>query len=152
MSGRKTSLYEQHVELGGKMVEFAGWEMPVSYEGIREEHMAVRTHAGVFDVSHMGEVEVEGPGALAFLQLVQAEADDNANIIFGSVVDQSMRDEIRVTVIATGFEGFELLARSPQRVRRRYESRGPRISAEDTDIRKLRVSDDDIDVPGFLKE
>jgi cell division protein FtsZ len=84
-------------------------------------------------------------------QLVQQEADDNANIIFGSVVDQSMRDEIRVTVIATGFEGFELLARSPQRVRRRYESR-PRVSAEDTDIRKLRVSDDDIDVPGFLKE
>jgi len=84
-------------------------------------------------------------------QLVQAEADDNANIIFGSVVDQSMHDEIRVTVIATGFEGFELLARSPQRVRRRYESR-PRVSAEDTDIRKLRVSDDDIDVPGFLKE
>ncbi|HEU4738822.1 MAG TPA: cell division protein FtsZ, partial [Solirubrobacterales bacterium] len=84
-------------------------------------------------------------------QLVQAEADDNANIIFGSVVDQSMKDEVRVTVIATGFEGFELLARSPQRVRRRYESR-PRVSAEDTDIRKLRVSDDDIDVPGFLKE
>ena len=84
-------------------------------------------------------------------QLVQSEADDNANIIFGSVVDQSMRDEVRVTVIATGFEGFELLARSPQRVRRRYESK-PRISGEDTDIRKLRVSDDDIDVPGFLKE
>ena len=84
-------------------------------------------------------------------QLVQAEADDNANIIFGSVVDQSMRDEIRVTVIATGFEGFELLARSPQRVRRRYESR-PRVDAEDREIRKLRVSDDDIDVPGFLKD
>src|ERR1700760_2271170 len=48
-------------------------------------------------------------------QLVQSEADDNANIIFGSVVDQSMKDEVRVTVIATGFEGFELLARSPQR-------------------------------------
>jgi cell division protein FtsZ len=84
-------------------------------------------------------------------QLVQAEADDNANIIFGSVVDPSMRDEVRVTVIATGFEGFELLARSPQRVRRRYEGR-PRVSAEDTDIRSLRVSDDDIDVPGFLKD
>ena len=83
-------------------------------------------------------------------QLVQAEADDNANIIFGSVVDQSMRDEVRVTVIATGFEGFELLARSPQRVRRRYESR-PRVDAEDREIRKLRVSDDDIDVPPFLK-
>jgi aminomethyltransferase len=52
------------------MVPFAGWEMPVQYEGIKEEHSAVRTHAGMFDVSHMGEVEVEGPGALAFLQRV----------------------------------------------------------------------------------
>jgi glycine cleavage system T protein (aminomethyltransferase) len=67
---RRTPLYERHVELGAKLVDFAGWEMPVSYEGIREEHSAVRTHAGMFDVSHMGEVEVEGPGALAFLQRV----------------------------------------------------------------------------------
>ncbi len=66
----RTPLYEKHVELGAKLVDFAGWEMPVSYEGIREEHSAVRTHAGMFDVSHMGEVEVEGPGALAFLQRV----------------------------------------------------------------------------------
>jgi glycine cleavage system T protein (aminomethyltransferase) len=56
--------------MGAKLVPFAGWEMPVVYEGIREEHSAVRTHAGMFDVSHMGEVEVEGPGALPFLQLV----------------------------------------------------------------------------------
>ncbi|MDX6627287.1 MAG: aminomethyltransferase [Solirubrobacterales bacterium] len=49
---------------------FAGWEMPVTYEGVREEHSAVRTHVGMFDVSHMGEVEVEGPGALAYLQHV----------------------------------------------------------------------------------
>jgi aminomethyltransferase len=67
---RRTPLFEQHVDLGAKIVPFAGWEMPVTYEGIREEHSAVRTHAGMFDVSHMGEVEVEGPGALAFLQLV----------------------------------------------------------------------------------
>jgi aminomethyltransferase len=67
---RCTPLYEQHVDLGAKIVPFAGWEMPVTYEGIREEHSAVRTHVGMFDVSHMGEVEVEGPGALAFLQLV----------------------------------------------------------------------------------
>ena len=65
---RHTPLYEQHVELGAKIVPFAGWEMPVTYEGIREEHSAVRRHAGMFDVSHMGQVEVEGPGALAFLQ------------------------------------------------------------------------------------
>jgi aminomethyltransferase len=66
----RTPLYEKHVELGAKLVDFAGWEMPVQYEGIREEHAAVRTHAGMFDVSHMGEVEVEGPGALSFLQRV----------------------------------------------------------------------------------
>src|SRR5262249_60143834 len=66
----KTPFFEQQVELGAKLVSFAGWEMPVSYEGIREEHTAVRTHAGMFDVSHMGEVEVEGPDALGFLQLV----------------------------------------------------------------------------------
>jgi aminomethyltransferase len=66
----RTPLYEQHAELGAKLVPFAGWEMPVTYEGIREEHSAVRTHAGMFDVSHMGEIEVEGPGALAFLQRV----------------------------------------------------------------------------------
>ncbi len=67
---RRTPLYEQHVDLGAKVVPFAGWEMPVAYEGIREEHSAVRTHVGMFDVSHMGEVEVEGAGALEFLQLV----------------------------------------------------------------------------------
>jgi aminomethyltransferase len=67
---RRTPLHEWHQRLGAKLVPFAGWEMPVTYEGIREEHSAVRTHAGMFDVSHMGEVEVEGPDALRFLQLV----------------------------------------------------------------------------------
>jgi aminomethyltransferase len=66
----RTPLYEQHLALGAKVIPFAGWEMPVAYEGIREEHSAVRLHAGMFDVSHMGEVEIEGPGALAFLQRV----------------------------------------------------------------------------------
>jgi cell division protein FtsZ len=84
-------------------------------------------------------------------QLIQEEADPNANIIFGSVVDQSLVDEVRVTVIATGFEGFELLARSPQRVRRRYESR-KRVSGDDTDLNSLRVGDSDIEVPPFLQD
>jgi aminomethyltransferase len=77
----RTPLYEKHVELGGKLVDFAGWEMPVQYEGVREEHSAVRTHAGMFDVSHMGEVEVEGPGALRFLQ--RALSNDVAKIGLG---------------------------------------------------------------------
>jgi cell division protein FtsZ len=84
-------------------------------------------------------------------QLIQNEADTNANIIFGAVVDQSMRDEVRVTVIATGFEGFELLARTPQRVRR-ASARRRRVSPDDTDLRGLRVDEDDIDVPTFLQD
>jgi aminomethyltransferase len=79
---RHTPLYEQHVELGAKIVPFAGWEMPVTYEGIREEHSAVRRHAGMFDVSHMGQVEVEGPGSLAFLQRVLS--NDVAKIHIGA--------------------------------------------------------------------
>src|SRR3954451_6574592 len=77
----RTPLYEKHLELGAKLVDFAGWEMPVQYEGIREEHSAVRRHAGMFDVSHMGEVEVEGPGALVFLQRVLS--NDVAEIDIG---------------------------------------------------------------------
>jgi aminomethyltransferase len=64
----QTPLHDRHVALGARMVPFAGWEMPVQYEGVIEEHRAVRTDAGVFDVSHMGELEVEGPRAHAFLQ------------------------------------------------------------------------------------
>ncbi|MBX5476265.1 MAG: glycine cleavage system aminomethyltransferase GcvT [Clostridia bacterium] len=65
---RRTPLYDWHVENGARMVEFAGWEMPVQYTGVVEEHNAVRNAVGVFDVSHMGEIRVRGRGALAFLQ------------------------------------------------------------------------------------
>ncbi|MBV8947816.1 MAG: glycine cleavage system aminomethyltransferase GcvT [Solirubrobacterales bacterium] len=65
---RRTPLYDRHEAAGAKLVPFAGWEMPVQYAGIREEHIAVRTGAGVFDVSHMGQVLTRGPEALAFLQ------------------------------------------------------------------------------------
>ncbi|MEX2105445.1 MAG: glycine cleavage system aminomethyltransferase GcvT [Solirubrobacterales bacterium] len=88
---RRTPLYEQHEQAGAKLVPFAGWEMPVTYEGIREEHTAVRTHAGMFDVSHMGEVEVEGPGALAFLQRVLS--NDVAKIDVGGAQYSCLCDE-----------------------------------------------------------
>ncbi len=65
---RRTPLYERHRALNARMVPFAGWEMPVQYEGVIPEHRAVRTDAGVFDVSHMGELEVEGPRAHELLQ------------------------------------------------------------------------------------
>jgi len=65
---RRTPLFARHVEAGGKLVQFAGWEMPVQYEGVRQEHMAVRESAGIFDVSHMGEIETSGPQAVELLQ------------------------------------------------------------------------------------
>jgi len=65
---RDTSLHQAHIRRGARMVPFAGWRMPVQYAGIIEEHRAVRSHAGLFDVSHMGEITVEGPAAVAALQ------------------------------------------------------------------------------------
>jgi aminomethyltransferase len=64
----RTPLHDRHLALGAKLVPFAGWEMPVQYEGVIAEHRAVRTDWGVFDVSHMGELEVEGPRAQELLQ------------------------------------------------------------------------------------
>jgi aminomethyltransferase len=65
---KKTPLHGAHVEAGARLVPFAGWEMPVQYEGVRQEHVAVRTGAGLFDVSHMGEIETAGPRAGEFLR------------------------------------------------------------------------------------
>src|SRR6266852_8882562 len=65
---KKTPLNQLEHELGGKMVDFGGWELPVQFSGILDEHAAVREHVGLFDVSHMGELTVKGPDALALLQ------------------------------------------------------------------------------------
>jgi len=65
---QRTPLHDRHVALGARMVPFAGWVMPVQYEGVIQEHRAVRSDAGAFDVSHMGEIEIEGPRALELLQ------------------------------------------------------------------------------------
>jgi aminomethyltransferase len=79
---RRTPLYERHVAAGAKLVDFAGWEMPVQYpDGVRAEHMAVRERCGIFDVSHMGEIETVGPGAEALLQRVLS--NDVAKIAVG---------------------------------------------------------------------
>uniref|UniRef100_UPI0038B63CD5 glycine cleavage system aminomethyltransferase GcvT n=1 Tax=Thermotomaculum hydrothermale TaxID=981385 RepID=UPI0038B63CD5 len=65
---KKTPLYDEHIKLGAKMVEFAGFNMPVQYKGVIEEHMTVRTKVGMFDVSHMGEFRVKGNQAFDFVQ------------------------------------------------------------------------------------
>src|SRR5215831_155918 len=64
---KRTPLFAAHQKLGAKLIEFGGWEMPVQYTSISDEHLAVRSAAGLFDISHMGEVSVSGPGAEAFL-------------------------------------------------------------------------------------
>ncbi len=69
---QRTPLHERHVALGARMVPFVGWEMPVQYEGVIPEHRAVRDDCGIFDVSHMGELEVEGPRAHELLQSLLA--------------------------------------------------------------------------------
>src|SRR5689334_24053207 len=70
MALKRTPLFAAHQRLGGKLIEFGGWEMPVQYSSIVDEHLAVRRAGGLFDSSHMGEVSVTGPAALAFLNFL----------------------------------------------------------------------------------
>jgi aminomethyltransferase len=77
---QRTPLHARHVELGARLVPFAGWEMPVQYEGVIPEHRAVRTDCGVFDVSHMGELEVEGPRAGELLQSLLSNDLDRIDV------------------------------------------------------------------------
>src|SRR6202521_4048750 len=69
---KKTPLNARHRSSGARMVPFGGWDMPVEYAGIVQEHMAVRTRAGLFDVSHMGEIEIAGKNALAAVQRISS--------------------------------------------------------------------------------
>ena len=80
---KKTALNQIHRDLGARMVEFGGWDMPVQYSGVIAEHMAVRSAAGLFDVSHMGEFEVSGPDAFDFLQF--ATINDLSSLVDGQV-------------------------------------------------------------------
>jgi len=78
---KHTALFETHLSLGAKMVSFGGWNMPVEYSGIAKEHIAVRTAAGLFDVSHMGEFRIRGPEALKLIQFVTS--NDAAKLVDG---------------------------------------------------------------------
>jgi aminomethyltransferase len=78
---KRTALYEEHLAAGGRMVPFAGFLMPVQYSSLTEEHLSVRSRAGLFDVSHMGEIVVRGPRALEFIQLVSC--NDHSKLVVG---------------------------------------------------------------------
>jgi aminomethyltransferase len=88
MELKKTALHDVHVKLGARMVEFAGYHMPIQYRSIREEHKRVRDTVGVFDVSHMGEVEIHGPAALDMVQKITI--NDAAQLQVGQVQYSAM--------------------------------------------------------------
>ncbi len=88
---RRTALYDSHKQLGGKIVDFHGWELPVQYASVMKEHEATRQRCGLFDVSHMGQVFVSGPGALPFLQKVNA--NDIARIGPGKAIYSHLPNE-----------------------------------------------------------
>src|SRR5450432_46024 len=78
---KNTPFTQKHIDLGAKMSEFAGYNMPISYTGINDEHATVRSNAGVFDVSHMGEFIVKGPHALELIQRVTT--NDASKLVIG---------------------------------------------------------------------
>ncbi|MBI5244938.1 MAG: glycine cleavage system aminomethyltransferase GcvT [Elusimicrobia bacterium] len=90
-AARRTALYGLHRSAGGKMVDFHGWELPVQYSSVMREHHAVRRACGIFDVSHMGQVEITGPDALAFLQKVNS--NDAARLQDGGAMYSHLLNE-----------------------------------------------------------
>lgn len=98
---KQTPLYDRHVALGARMVDYAGWNMPVQYAGIKEEILAVRRETGLFDVSHMGEIRVSGQGAGAFLdwllsRRVTGKKDDQITYAILSAADGGTVDDLLV--------------------------------------------------------
>ena len=88
---KRTPLYAAHVSMGARMVDFGGWEMPVQYTGLVDEHHTVRKAVGLFDVSHMGEIEVRGPEAMRLVDYVTTNAASRLHIGQASRPSKSVR-------------------------------------------------------------
>jgi aminomethyltransferase len=115
----RTPLYARHVALGGRMVDFGGWEMPQQYTSIRDEHFAVRRSAGLFDVSHMGRFRIAGEPSLAFLQ--RTVTNDLGPLVHGQAQYNLMLNEsggiIDDLVVYRGSEGFFVVVNASNRER-----------------------------------
>ncbi len=113
----KTPLYKRHVALGGRMVDFGGWELPQQYTSIRDEHLAVRHVAGLFDISHMGRFRVTGEGSFEFLQRLLT--NDLARIGHGRAQYNLMCNEgggiLDDLVVYWGEEGFFVVVNAANR-------------------------------------
>src|SRR5574344_2150872 len=125
---KRTVFTQHHIDLGAKMAPFAGYEMPIEYVGIKEEHLAVRNNVGVFDVSHMGEFWVKGPNALKFLQYTTS--NDVSQLFPGKVQYSCMPngkggivDDLLVYIFAHLLQNLvSLRARSCTTLQTRYAS------------------------------
>ena len=158
---KRSPLHEEHVRLGAKMTEFGGFEMPLQYQGIREEHLAVRNHCGLFDASHMGEIEILGRDRRAFVNYLLTNDVDRIepgrtqySLICqddGGVVDDlfvmdlgdryllivnASNSETDFAWIRARAEGFRLRYASP-----RVQTVGGVSSPEDSDVTVNDVSD-----------
>ncbi len=138
---KKTPLYEEHVRLGGKMIPFGGWLMPVQYSSIMEEHQAVRNSVGVFDISHMGELVASGPGAGEWLNTMLTNntaklevgagqytflLNDDAGIIDDLIVYRIEQEKFLMVVNASRIEDdFAWLQSHLPRRRQRGAAREP---------------------------
>ena len=91
MAVRRTPFYAYHKEAGARLIDFGGWEMPVQYAGILEEHAGCRDRVGLFDVSHMGEVQILGPNALAAVQ--HLVTNDASKLVDGQAMYTAMCNE-----------------------------------------------------------
>ena len=127
---KKTPLYENHLKLNGKIVDFGGWALPVQYEGIIKEHRQTREAAGLFDVSHMGEITIKGADAEPFIQNLvtnSIEGAENGRIIYshmcypdGGVVDDlliykmSSRDYLLIVNASNTDKDFEWMLQNAQ--------------------------------------
>ena len=89
---KRTPLYPIHKQLGARLIEFGGWEMPVQYSGIIDEHLTVRSNMGIFDLSHMGEIEIRGDGALPLIQKLITN-DAERNLVDGRILYTPMCNE-----------------------------------------------------------
>jgi len=143
---KRTALFDRHYAAGARIIPFAGWEMPVQYEGILAEHRRVRTEAGLFDLGHMGEVDVQGPDALAFLQYtttndISSLAPGEAN--YGMLPNDTggVVDDIIVYRMPEGHEGYMVVinAANIDRDLARWDELRQRRS--DLDVTVRNVSD-----------
>ncbi len=107
--GNRTPLYQQHLDAGAKIVDFGGWEMPIQYQSVIEEHHAVRQHAGVFDVSHMTVVDISGPDSKAYLQYLLAndvaKLTDDGMALYSAMLNEAggIIDDLIVYRMPWGF-------------------------------------------------